>query len=236
MHVRHVRHVRERRQRAFIDDPLLADLAPARHFGWIVRVGRIAVHQAARAVLVVVVLVDRERVPVRIGHRVEVIQVSEELVEAMHGRQKLVQVAEVVLAELPGGVALRLEGGGERAGLRRDADIRSGLADGRQPGADRNLAGDEVGAARRATCLGVVVGEPHALASQLVEVRRLARHHALMVGADVKPTDIVAHDEQDVGFLCLLPSRGRRRLWIGGLYGQACARSARLSPQAATSL
>ena len=33
VHVRHVRHVRERRQRAFVDDPLLADLAPARHLG-----------------------------------------------------------------------------------------------------------------------------------------------------------------------------------------------------------
>ena len=31
VHVRHVRHVRERRQRAFVDDLLLADLAPARH-------------------------------------------------------------------------------------------------------------------------------------------------------------------------------------------------------------
>ena len=30
----------------------------------------------------------------------------------MHGREKFVQVAEMVLAELTGGIALRLEGGG----------------------------------------------------------------------------------------------------------------------------
>ena len=36
---------------------------------------------------------------------VEVVEVAEELVEAVHGRQELVAVAEVVLAELPGGVA-----------------------------------------------------------------------------------------------------------------------------------
>ena len=36
---------------------------------------------------------------------VEVVQVAEELVEAVHGRQVLVLVAEVVLAELAGGVA-----------------------------------------------------------------------------------------------------------------------------------
>ena len=40
---------------------------------------------------------------------VEVVQVAEELVEAVHRRQVLVAVAEVVLAELAGGVALRLQ-------------------------------------------------------------------------------------------------------------------------------
>ena len=38
-------------------------------------------------------------------HRVEVIEVAEELVEAVDGRQELIEVAEVVLAELAGGVA-----------------------------------------------------------------------------------------------------------------------------------
>ena len=50
-----------------------------------------------------------------------------------------------------------------------------GLADGGQAGADRQLAGDEVRAARRAARLGVVVGEEHALGGEPVEVRRLAR-------------------------------------------------------------
>ena len=58
VHVGHVGHVRERRQRAFIDDFLLADLAPARHYRLVVGIGRIAMDQAARAVLVVVVLVQ----------------------------------------------------------------------------------------------------------------------------------------------------------------------------------
>ena len=40
---------------------------------------------------------------------VEVVQVAEELVEPVHGRQELVAVAEVVLAELAGRVAERLE-------------------------------------------------------------------------------------------------------------------------------
>ena len=77
------------------------------------------------------------------------VQVAEELVEAVQRRQELVQVAEVVLAELAGGVALRLEGGGDGAGLGRHADVGAGLADGRQARAQRDLAGDEVGPARR---------------------------------------------------------------------------------------
>ncbi len=45
----------------------------------------------------------------------------------------------MVLAELPGGVALRLERGGERAGLGRDADVGAGLADGGQARAEREF-------------------------------------------------------------------------------------------------
>ena len=55
--------------------------------------------------------------------RVEVVEVAEELVEAVHGRQELVLVAEVVLAELAGRVAERLEQLGDgrvfRAAARR---------------------------------------------------------------------------------------------------------------------
>jgi hypothetical protein len=40
---------------------------------------------------------------------VQVVEVAEELVEAVVGRQVLVAVAEVVLAELAGHVAVRLE-------------------------------------------------------------------------------------------------------------------------------
>ena len=57
----------------------------------------------------------------RVLHRVEVIEVAEELVEAVHRRQELVQVAEVVLAELAGGVAHALERGGDGHGFRRQA-------------------------------------------------------------------------------------------------------------------
>jgi hypothetical protein len=67
---------------------------------------------------------------------VQVVEVAEELVEAVRGRQELVQVAEVVLAELPGRVPERLEQLGDRRVLRLQADRRGRDADLRQTGAD----------------------------------------------------------------------------------------------------
>ena len=40
---------------------------------------------------------------------IQVIEVAEELVEAVHGGQEFVAVAKMVLAELPGRIALRLQ-------------------------------------------------------------------------------------------------------------------------------
>ena len=186
-------------ERAGVLDPLLADLAPARLLGRVVSIGRPGMHHVARADLV---LELRRVVGMgRVFHRIQVIEVAEELVEAVHGRQELVAVAQVVLAELTRCIAHRLEDrrGGRR--LRGQADRGARLADGRHAGADRELAGDEVGTPGRAARLGVVVGEQHPLRGEPVEVRRPAGHHAPVVGADVEPADVVAHDDDDVRLL-----------------------------------
>ena len=64
-------------------------------------------HAAGAEVLAEVREVLLGRVVVELGLLlgVEVVEVAEELVEAVHRGQELVAVAEVVLAELPGGVA-----------------------------------------------------------------------------------------------------------------------------------
>jgi hypothetical protein len=56
-----------------------------------------------------------------------VIQVAEELVEAVVRRQELVAVAEVVLAELPGGVSERLQRFGDRDVLLLQAFLGPGM-------------------------------------------------------------------------------------------------------------
>ena len=84
------------------------------------------------------------RVP-RVLHRIEVIEIAPELIEPVDAWQELVLVSQVVLAELPGGVAQLLQRGRDRRRLRRNADLGAGLADRGHPGTDRQLAGDEVG-------------------------------------------------------------------------------------------
>ena len=69
---------------------------------------------------------------------IEVIEVAEELVEAVYGRQKFVAVAEMVLAELAGGVAERLEQLGDGGVFVLQADGCAGNADLGQAGAERD--------------------------------------------------------------------------------------------------
>ena len=75
-----------------------------------------------------------------------------------------------------------------------------------------HLPHDERRAARGAARLAVVIGEQHALLADAVDVGRAA-HHAVRVGADIPHADVVAQDDQDVGFL-----RFRRE------YGGECRR------------
>ena len=125
-------------ERAGVLDPLLADLAPARHLRRIVFVGGPAMNHVARAddIQQVLRIVGMRRV----FHRIEVIQIAEEFVEAMDGRQELVLVAKMVLAELAGGVAHRFQHRRNGHRLGRQADRRAGLADRGHAGADRQLA------------------------------------------------------------------------------------------------
>ena len=129
---------------------------------------------------------------------VEVIEIAEELVEAVDGRQELVAVAEMVLAELAGGVALRLEQLGERRVLLGQSFLGARQADLEQAGAEATLPGDERGASGGAGLLGVEVGEDRAFFGDAVDVGRAVAHLAAVVGAGVPVADVVAEDDEDV--------------------------------------
>ncbi|MNN50694.1 hypothetical protein D3C81_1652930 [compost metagenome] len=119
----------------------------------------------------------------------------------MHRRQVLVAVAEMVLAELAGGVALGLQHFGEGHGLRLQPQRATRQADGGHAGADRQLPGNEGGAAGGAAGLAVVVAEDRAFLGDAVDVRCAVAHGATVVGAEVPQADVVAPDHHDVGLV-----------------------------------
>ena len=132
---------------------------------------------------------------------VQVVQVAEELVEPVHGRQELVLVPEVVLPELARGVPQRFQQLRDGRVLRLEAEIGAGHPDLGQARPDRVLAGDERCPAGRAALLAVVIGEGDALVRDAVDVGRPVAHLAPVVVADVPPADVVAPQDQDVGLL-----------------------------------
>ena len=101
---------------------------------------------------------------------VEVIEVAEEHVEAVHRRQEFVAIAEMVLAELSGRVTLRLEQVCNGRVFFRQPLLCPRQADFQQPGAQRGLSGDERGASRGAGLLTIIVREDRALVRNAVDV------------------------------------------------------------------
>lgn len=185
------------RKRTLVCDLLFPHLAPAGIDRRVVCVGRKGVQDIARANLVQQIL----RI-VRVEgilHRIEVIEIAKEFVEAVDGGQEFVPVSQVVLTELPGGVAQFFQGGRDGGRLGRHADLRAGLANRRQSGADRQFTGDEVGSAGRATRLRIVVRKDGTLTSEFVDVGGPSRHQATVIRADIPHADVIAHDEKNVG-------------------------------------
>ena len=137
---------------------------------------------------------------------VQMVEVAEELVEAVVRRQMLVEVAEVVLAELPCRVALFLEKRSDGGVLFLHALRGPRHADLGKPRAEGRLPGDEGGSTGCAGLLGVVVGKDDALIGDPVDVGRLVAHQPHRVGRDVRLPDIVAPDDEDVRFFCCMHS------------------------------
>jgi hypothetical protein len=129
---------------------------------------------------------------------IEVVEVSEELVEAVVGRKKLVPVAEVVLAELPGGVALLLQPCRDGWISRAQTEVSSGHTHLSQSSPIWILSTDERCPTCRAALLAVVVGETHTFRSDPINIWRAIAHQSFAVTAQIRDPDIVAPDHQNV--------------------------------------
>ena len=140
---------------------------------------------------------------------VQMIEVPEEFVEAVHGREMFVAVALMILAELASDIALRLENPRHgHIGL-LPAFLRTGNANLGHARAKRIVAADEGRTARGAALLSIVVGESHALGCDTVNIGRAITHKAAVVVTDVCDANVIAPDHKDVG-LCLLGPHGYR--------------------------
>jgi hypothetical protein len=158
-------------QGAGILDGLLADLAKARLHARIVDIGGLAFQRAARTEPGLERRVLRIVRVLRLLLGIQVVEVAVELIEAVHRRQEFVSIAEMVLAELAGGVAERLQRLCDRDIVGAEADHGARDADLREAGAESRLPGDERGSACRAALLGAIIGKHHALAGNAVNIR-----------------------------------------------------------------
>ena len=138
------------------------------------------------------------------------IEVAPVLLEAVRRRQRRGVVAEVVLAELAGGVAEIKQELGERRGAGSQVGRAARQLRRDHARAQRIHAGEEGIAPGGAALHGDIVHEDRALVPDAVDVGRFADHQAAMVDARLHPADVVAHDEEDVG-LGLLFLRGCRQ-------------------------
>ena len=126
----------------------------------------------------------------------------------MHGRQMLIAVTQMVLAELPGGIAQGPQQAGDRRILRPHPLGRAWKAHLGKPGAHGALPGDEGRAAGGAGILRVMIGEEGAFPGDPVNIGRAIAHDPHIIGRDIGPAHIIAEDHQDIRPAC---GRGRGR-------------------------
>jgi hypothetical protein len=117
----------------------------------------------------------------------------------MDGGQELVEISQVVLAELTRGITHRLEHRRQGRCLCRQPEFGTGLPDRSHARTNRKLAGDEGSATRRAARLRIVIGEQHAFLGELVEIRCPPGHHSPVVRANIPDADVVSHNDDYVG-------------------------------------
>jgi hypothetical protein len=99
-----------------------------------------------------------------------VVEVAKELIEPVGCGGILVWVAEVVLPNLCGGIAMGFEKLGDRRVLGLEPHFRARHSNLQQADPVGVLAGDERGTARGTDLLRIVVGEEGTLVSQPVDV------------------------------------------------------------------
>src|SRR5271165_257987 len=112
-------------------------------------------------------------------------------------------IAQMVLAELAGGVAEVQQELGEAGRPRLQVRRTAGQLRRNHAGAQRIHAGDKGTTSRGATLHGEVVHEDRAFVCDAVNVGCFPDHQAAVIATRLHPADVVAHNDEDIGFLFL---------------------------------
>src|SRR5215469_1496163 len=116
----------------------------------------------------------------------------------MHRRQVFVSITQMVLAELTGGIAMRLEKLGDCRILRTHSHRCAGHAHLAQSGAEHALTHDESSTARGTALLSIAIRKQHAFMSNAVDIGSLVAHHAAAVAAEVPIPDVISPNDENV--------------------------------------
>ena len=129
------------------------------------------------------------------------VEVAEELVEAVDCGKIFVAVPQMILAELTGRVLQLLQQNGDRRVQLLMPIGAPGKPTLVSPVANAVLAGDERGATRGARLFAIVMQEANPFVGHSVDVGRGVSHQTIAVGADVADSDVVAQSTRIFGFL-----------------------------------
>lgn len=103
---------------------------------------------------------------------IQMIKITVELIETMCGRQELIEISQMVLAELATGVAMRLQQLGECWVFVLQALFCPGHSNGQEPGPERMLSGNKGCTTGGTALLSVIVSEKSTFLCNSVNVRR----------------------------------------------------------------
>ena len=196
-------------------DRLLADFAETGIDCGIVNVRRLASEHAARTEFSAIGRILRIVGQLRLFLGIEMVEVAKELIKAVYRRQRWVAIPDVVLAELPCGVAEVLEQTADRGIELTHTHRRTRESDFAEPAPHNVLTGEECRAASRARLLTVVVLKLETFFRDAIDVGGFVAHQAIGIRADVRDADVVAPDDEDVG-LTAGRWRCRGRRWCRG--------------------
>jgi hypothetical protein len=123
-------------------------------------------------------------------------------------RQIIVLVAKMILAELPGSVTKRLQRLSYRDVSLLKTNRRTQRANLREPRPYRRLPGDKRRSSGGAAILCIVVGEGHPFFTDAVNVGGRIADQSMRIAADVRLSDVIAEDDEDVWFFACAAALG----------------------------